>query len=204
MKIFIDLDGTLIDPTDRIYEIFKDLVPKCELSKNDYWELKKNGMSNFSILEEKFNYLNNQIKEFNDKWMLNIEEVNWLKKDKLFNGVAESLKQLTNSSELYLLTNRRNTNLVYSQLKNFKIDIYFKEILVAGKLGKSEVLKKLSLKKKDWIIGDTVDDIKVGKNNNILTASVSSGVSSKDILLKNNPDLILNYFTEFDANYWKI
>ena len=64
MKIFIDLDGTLIDPTDRIYEIFKDLVPKCELSKNDYWELKKNGMSNFSILEEKFNYLNNQIKEF--------------------------------------------------------------------------------------------------------------------------------------------
>ncbi len=202
MKIFIDLDGTLVDPTDRIFGIFKNLVPECQLSKNDYWKLKKNGMSNHSILQKRFNYLNNQIKDFHDKWMLKIEEINWLRKDKLFNGVKESLKQLNNTSELYLLTNRRKTNLVYSQLKNLNIDIYFKEILVAGKLGKSEILKKITLNKQDWIIGDTVDDIKVGKNNNILTASVSSGVSSKDYLLKNNPDLILDYFTEFKANYW--
>lgn len=200
MKIFIDLDGTLIDPTDRIYGIFKNLVPKCQLSKNDYWKLKKNGMSNHSILEKRFNYLNNQIKDFHYKWMLKIEEINWLNKDKLFSGVIESLKQLNNTSELYLLTNRRKVDLVYSQLKNFNIDIYFKDILVAGKLGKSEILKKITLNKQDWIIGDTVDDIKVGKNNNILTASVSSGVSSKDYLIKNNPDLILDYFTEFQAN----
>jgi phosphoglycolate phosphatase-like HAD superfamily hydrolase len=202
MKIFVDLDGTLIDPTDRIYGVFKDLVPKCELSKNDYWKLKKNGMSNYSILQKKYNYLNHQIQNFHSKWMLKIEEINWLMKDKLFDGVVDSLNFLSNSSKLYLLTNRQSPSLVHLQLKNFGIDFYFKEILVAENLSKSKVLKKLTLGKDDWIIGDTVDDINIGKNFNILTASVSSGVTSKDDLIKSNPDLILNYFSDFKDNYW--
>ena len=202
MKIFIDLDGTLIDPTDRIYGVFKDLVPICELGKNDYWKLKKNGMSNFSILQKKYNYSNHQIQNFHSKWMLKIEEINWLMKDKLFDGVIDSLKFLSNSSELYLLTNRQNPSLVHLQLKNFGIYFYFSEILVTENLGKSKLLKKFTLEKKDWIIGDTVDDINIGKNFNILTASVSSGVTSKNDLIKSNPDLVLNYFSDFQDNYW--
>ena len=45
MKIFFDLDGTLIDSKLRMYNLFQELVPQSNLTFVEYWEYKKNKFS---------------------------------------------------------------------------------------------------------------------------------------------------------------
>ena len=41
MKIFFDLDGTLINSKMRLYSLFQELVSASNLSFDEYWNLKK-------------------------------------------------------------------------------------------------------------------------------------------------------------------
>ena len=57
-KIIFDLDGTLINSYDRLYFLFKLLVPECTFSKEEYWNLKRNKMNHKDIIEKYFPSMN--------------------------------------------------------------------------------------------------------------------------------------------------
>ena len=72
MKIFFDLDGTLVDASERLYRLFCDLIPECNFTKEEYWNLKRNKINHQMILEKYFPQYN--FDEFNTKWLSLIEK----------------------------------------------------------------------------------------------------------------------------------
>ena len=67
MNIFFDLDGTLVDASERLYCLFCDLIPECTFTKEEYWDLKRNKINHQKILEKYFPQYN--FSEFNFKWL---------------------------------------------------------------------------------------------------------------------------------------
>ena len=53
-NIFFDLDGTLLDVRARLYNLFIELAPETLCSLDEYWEIKRNGISQASFLEFTF------------------------------------------------------------------------------------------------------------------------------------------------------
>ena len=94
MKIFFDFDGTLIDSRDRLYLLFQHLVPQSRIAFDDYWDLKRNNISNRSILELHFGITEHGLNKFESHWMKLIETDEWLKFDKPFIRVTDYLNEL--------------------------------------------------------------------------------------------------------------
>jgi phosphoglycolate phosphatase len=198
MKILIDLDGTLLNSRERLYFLFKMLVPECDISIDVYWDLKRAKFTHKNILEKIYGYSSNQIDNFEKIWMELIEEKKWLNKDVLFRGVREHLITLGKVADIYLLTARQRPEMVDYQLNRFGLSGFFVNTFVTGgKFRKDEILNDLPLSDVDWIIGDTGYDIEVGKRLGLRTASVTNGFLSRESLLTYGPDLILDCFTDF-------
>lgn len=202
MKILIDLDGTLLDSRERLYGLFKTLVPECDLDKKSYWDLKRAKVAHKQILSERYGYTDKKIAFFEAAWMDLIEEQNWLKKDMLFEGVSEHLQALWKVADLYLLTARQRPDMVGYQLDRAGVKDFFVGIYVTGgKLLKDESVAGLRLTAEDWLIGDTGNDVEVGKRLGVRTASVANGFLSIESLLPYGPDLMLNRFTDFIIDF---
>lgn len=202
MKILIDLDGTLLNSRERVYFLFKTLVPECDLYIDDYWDLKRAKVTHKQILSKRYGYADKQIASFETVWMDLIEEKNWLNKDVLFVGVSEHLHALRKLADLYLLTARQRPEMVDYQLDRVGLNGFFDGVYVTGgKLRKDDVVTGLLLTNDDWMIGDTGHDIEVGKRLGMRTASVTNGFLSKESLLPYGPDLILECFTDFNINF---
>ena len=72
MIYIFDLDGTLIDSSERMYRLFCDLIPACSLTKNEYWNYKRNKINHKKLIEMLYPQVS--FEEFNDRWMPLIEE----------------------------------------------------------------------------------------------------------------------------------
>jgi phosphoglycolate phosphatase len=204
IKIFIDLDGTLLNSRERLYFLFKTLVPECELYIDDYWDLKRAKVTHKQILSKRYRYTDKQIVSFETAWMYLIEEQGWLDRDILFVGVREHLQKLRKAAALYLLTARQRSEMVDYQLDRVGLKEFFVGVYVTGgKLRKDDALASLSLTNDDWMIGDTGQDIMAGKRLGMRTASVTNGFLSKESLLPYRPDLILENFTDFNIDLLK-
>lgn len=198
MSIFFDLDGTLIDSKLRLFNLFQELIPQADLSFEEYWALKQNKIDHKTIIANHFENIN--YSEFESNWMNLIETRRYLNIDIPFPGVDLFLKKFKLSGEcLYIITARQSMDGVNYQIEKFGWTTYFKKILVTEqKYSKTDLIRPfLSDCNKDWIIGDTGNDILVGKTLNIKTAAVSSGFLSSDILKEYNPDILLSNVTDF-------
>ena len=94
MKIFFDLDGTLIDSKDRLYRLFQHLVPVSNLTFEAYWDYKRNKIDHRKILETRHFFSEQDIVSFQKNWMDKIELPEWLAFDKPFKGVTAYLMEL--------------------------------------------------------------------------------------------------------------
>jgi phosphoglycolate phosphatase len=199
MKIFFDLDGTLIDSKHRVFAVFRHLVPESKLTFEEYWELKGNKKDHKIILTDKLFYTETEYEDFYKKWMAEIELPEWLALDKPFSGVTAYLQNQCKTNELFLLTSRQFTKRVLEQIDSFGWNRFFSAVLVTNqKVHKIELIKGLSPGCTDWIVGDTGYDIQTGKVLGIRTAAVLSGFMSRHSLLQYSPDLILNSILEFN------
>ena len=197
-KLFFDLDGTLIDSTKRLYLLFQYLIPESYLSYEDYWKLKREMQTHSSILENRFSYLDEKIRAFEENWMTSIEKENWLKHDEPFPGVQQYLQSLSTNHTLYLITARQSTSAVVKQIDSFGWHSLFKEILVTNQTEEKSdiILSVTSPSSIDWIVGDTGKDIEAGKKLGMKTAAVLSGFRNRSVLEKYNPDIIRNIVTD--------
>jgi len=199
MKIFFDLDGTLIDSKQRLYKLFQHLVPSSTLTFDAYWNIKRKQIGHSKILEQFFNYSTIQTEQFQKQWLNTIELPEWLAIDQPFQNVSEFLQKLISSQHaLYIVTSRQSEKLAIQQIHNFGWDKYIKKILVTNQIIDKEILIKscTTVSKTDWLVGDTGKDIQAGKALGIKTAAVLSGFRNKKILQKYQPDVIENTVTE--------
>lgn len=84
-------------------------------------------------------------------------------------------------------------------------EIHFDYIKTAEEIGKSrphpdmifDMMKKFSIKNSEFLkVGDTVADIREGKNANVLTAAIFSGTQDKNEIMKENPDFTISSLKE--------
>jgi phosphoglycolate phosphatase len=199
MNIFFDLDGTLIDSRERLYQVFQFLVPNSNMSFNEYWDLKRNKINHKEILTNKFNYSDEQFKVFELDWMNNIEKEEWLDLDVPFEGVSDLLNALYKKYTLFVVTARQSETLAIQQIKKFGWEHYFKQILVTcQKQEKLDLIKKsTNVNDNDWFIGDTGKDIQTGKLLGINTAGVLTGFLNFQCLNSYNPNIIIEKVTDF-------
>lgn len=195
MKIFFDLDGTLIDSKLRLYSLFQKLVPQSDLTYNEYWNYKKDKINHKKILKKYFKLNDCDIKLFQANWMKLIEDDYWLSFDKPFTGVTEYLNLLKDSGfKLYLVTARQKKEKVITQINIFGWHNLFEKILVTEqRYKKSDLIKpNLGNSINNWMIGDTGMDIIEGKELKMSTIAVLSGFLSEKILEGYSPDKIVS------------
>lgn len=191
-KIFFDLDGTLLDSSDRLYNLFCDLIPECNFSKEEYWDFKRNKINHKMIIEKYF--LNYDFDKFNSQWLNLIETEKYLNFDKLYEFTTDLIKGLDN---IYLLTARQSKENLFNELERLKIKDYFKEIYVTeNKVTKYDIMKSLNLDENDIYISDTGRDIIWAKETGMKSIGVGWGFMSAEKLKDYKPDVLCYHHTE--------
>lgn len=193
MNIFFDLDGTLVDASERLYCLFCDLIPECTFTKEEYWNLKRNKINHKNILLKKFHYSEKEYFEFEQVWLAKIETKEYLFKDKLKKNVDKILKILSKNNNLYIVSARQDKQNAIEELKRFNIYKYFNEIYITeNKYTKEKLIKSLYIRNsKNVMIGDTGYDILTGKNLNLVTIAICDGFLSKEKLVEYKPDYLI-------------
>jgi len=200
MKIFFDLDGTLINSKIRLYSLFQELVPVSNFSFDEYWDLKQNKINHATILRKKFNFDENSIFNFNNEWLQLIETDRFLKLDTPIDGISEFLLKLKKKEiDLFVVTARQDKIKAIKQIEDFGWIGFFNEILVTEhKNSKFNLINnELNGSTNGWMIGDTGNDIQEGKKSFLKTAAVLTGFLNEKVLKSYSPDLILDSVTNF-------
>lgn len=192
MKIFFDLDGTLLDSKLRFYTLFQDLVPKSNLTFDEYWAIKSFRIDHESILRRTFKYSESTVAVFKEDWDSLVETDKYLNLDTIILGTVEVLANFKVSNQLYILTARRCYENTIKQLERLQIIKYFDKVITTGGEGtKIESIKNFVQDEKFVMVGDTELDILTGKHYNAVTVAVASGVTDRKILNYFKPDYVL-------------
>lgn len=200
MNMVFDLDGTLIDSRLRLYRLFQNLVPDSPFSYEQYWTLKQKKISNETILLSILGKEESQVMRFVAQWMALIESPSYLAYDKKFVDIHTALTRFQQQADLYVCTARQLRQPVLDQLESFDILRFFKQVLVTEQKHSKETLiaaHVANLSSQDWMFGDTGNDIQVGKLLNMNTCAVLSGFLSRESMEDYNPDLIINFVSDF-------
>jgi phosphoglycolate phosphatase len=201
MKIFFDLDGTLVNSKPRLYELFKHLVPTTNYTFDEYWELKKSKVNHSQILTDRLQFGIHDIKLFQARWMKLIEAEEWLIYDYPFAGVTNYLNSLNQKGhELYIVTARQSVSKANEQIEKFGwIDLLQDVLVTKQTTSKVELMKPIiSDSSKTWMIGDTGNDILSGKELNLNTVAVLTGFLSAEVLKTYKPDRIIERVINLD------
>lgn len=194
MDIVLDFDGTIIDASDRMYMLFKDIAPEFNFSKEEYWKLKRDKISHKKMFEAVGK--SNEFNHFNAIWMDRIEAQKYLEYDKLYPDMDINIKILAENNRLILLTARQCEDKLKQELGRFDLEKYFSEILVTGgRNSKKELLKKFVLgheiENNIVYISDMGQDVFIGNKMGIKTIAVTYGFMSEERLIEYNPDFIV-------------
>jgi phosphoglycolate phosphatase len=199
-KIFFDLDGTILDSKQRLYELYSKLVKENKLTFEEYWKNKRNMKDHESLLLE-FGWDKRRIDLFEKEWLSLIEDEEFLLFDKPFTGVVGILETLSKNFDLYLITARQSKSKVINQLSKYQLLSYFNDVLVTEhKADKYSLLSnsKLLPTSHDIFVGDTGIDIQLAKKFNSISVAVCSGFRCKDVLTSYHPDYIVDSVSDPD------
>jgi len=203
--LFIDLDGSILDVSERSYQVYRDILKKKNkkyLSKKDYLRMKREKMSLERILKR--TKAENISSQFKKEWEKEIEKPYYLSLDRLSLRTEKALYWLKKYHRLVLITFRRHPRRLFDQLKGKKIWDFFDKILTipAGSYRPRWQLKYRYIKKyrnydkESIIVGDGEADILAGKKLKIRTVVIAGGMTSRKILRKHKADFIIKDLLE--------
>lgn len=201
MKIFFDFDGTLIDVSERYYQIYCAAINtnSCLIPFEIYWNYKRERVAEEKIIQKHHPEVN--YNEYEKKRIYLIEDPVFLKYDILIHGARDMLDNIKKNHDLYLVTLRNNSRSFREQLKTLTIESFFTNIENNSSNGKSWERKIKLIQhlydRSSWIIGDTEADVKAGQMLGMRTCAVLSGIRNKDKLKELNPNYIISTVIEF-------
>ena len=196
--IIFDLDGTLIDSSERMYRLFQDLVPESTFSKEEYWRLKRNKINHKVLLQRYFPDMD--FEEFNKKWLSLIETEKYMLLDQNYPDTLEVLANLKHKGEyLCLLTARQSRTMLMQELERLKIDSYLDRVLTTEhKCTKVELFQSLSSinTQEDFAVSDMGRDILNAKQYGYHTVAITHGFMNEKNLSTYHPDRIIHELAE--------
>ncbi len=203
--IMFDLDGTLVDSRDAY----------LEAASAAFAAMGRNRFRNSLVTEipkrlEQDKPIQDLLQGIDTERFLSIYLRTYYlttqEKSRPFPNVAETLDILAKKANLGLIT-RRNVprKLVIHELEKFRLEGYFKNVITSldtvNPKPSPEALLKCSTNlcpKIDecLVVGDSVIDVRAGKNVGAKTVGVLSGIYSKKELVIEKPDLIIRKIDE--------
>jgi len=206
MNIYLDLDGPILDVSDRYYSVHQTIAERYQfnpLEKQQYWDLKRSHTPVSEIL--KYCLADISSEEYSKHWLRLIERRDFLKHDKLFPETKDILGAIRKNNRLVLVTLRKSTENLMWELEHLAIKDLFHYILVkcnnAGTSAvKQELVKSdpLFSPKSSLIVGDTEIDILAGRALNIQTVACAQGIRSRNFLLNLHPDFLIDSLSELN------
>jgi phosphoglycolate phosphatase-like HAD superfamily hydrolase len=186
LNIFIDLDGTILDVSQRYYyshSCAAKSVGCTPLPQTTYARLRKYGRNETEIGR----LLTNRIEKYLSVWNKTIESKKALSKDRLQEKITTCLQKLEINDALYLVTLRKNKSYLYDQICKFGLQNFFSDVL-SGYTHDDPVLYKAELIKTKsdggLLVGDTEVDIAVARLLKFDSIIVTYGLRGKAFLRK--------------------
>ena len=190
MQLFMDLDGTLFDISEKYYRLYVDCV--CSLcgtpmSKKKYWTLKcaKQPTSRILTMSSLSSTL---VPDYISRFADSIESEQYTSFDLLFSFAIPTLRLLQQHHELYLVCGRKDPDAAMKCIGNAGLKKYFSKIVAGRKSEEGIVFKRrviIELIKSDnlWAtVGDTEDDINCVSKLSGISVGVLSGLRNKQML----------------------
>lgn len=206
-KIFLDLDGPVLDNKVKHYSIYKSLL--CDgkhplLPEDKYWDAKRNKVPERKILEGVISP--EEIQRYEQQRLDAIELFDFLKMDTLQPGIIDTLSCWAASHDIFLVTLRRKRESLARQLRHLGLTPLFKKILnendnsgvwqVKEKLIREEITRP----EECVMIGDTEVDIATGKHFGITTIAITNGIRSHEFLAALEPDYLFEYIKDIQID----
>ncbi|TET65525.1 HAD family hydrolase [Candidatus Bathyarchaeota archaeon] len=203
--LILDLDGTIVDSTEAYYEAAKAAfaaIGQENVDTDIATEIPRRLEQNLSI--------NTMIRGINAKKFLNAYLNAYYRvtatKTKPIANVQETLKKLSQKTKLALVTMRHvKKEEVTKELRKFGLIKHFQLIVTAldthNPKPSPEALikcaKQLDIQINECaIVGDSIVDVKAGRNAGAKTVAVLSGIFTREELEREKPNLILKNINE--------
>jgi len=198
--IILDLDGTLVDSREAYLEAMKTAFAAIGQKIVDIriaTEIPKRLEQNLPI-DDLLEGMN--VKKFLTVYLRTYYQ-STTTKSKLIPDASDALRELSQSAKLALVTMRHvPKSQVARQLEDLGIAQYFEIIVTALDTCNSKpspealiiCAGKLGIDvSESAVVGDSVVDVRAGKNAGARTVAVLTGIFSREELERENPDLIL-------------
>lgn len=199
--VFFDFDGTIINSQKRMYNLFCELCPKCKMSYDEYWEIKRQKVLQPDFLKKYYEYSEDEINNFKKNWIEKIEEPKRISEDFVITGMDGVVKKLSENYSLVLVTHRQFKELVTQQLSDFGLIKYFDKVLVTEqKISKENLIRQNieNINEDDIVIGDTCEDVMLAKTLKVKSIAVTHGFLNEDVLMNYTPNFIVREVKDFD------
>lgn len=187
MQLFFDLDGTLIDISQKYYHVYSDCIIKLNgtpLDNKTYWQHKRNGLPT-RLLLHKSNVPVYQESVYSSLFVSTIETPQYLVFDTKFDYSTEVLTALKQEGHLlYIVSARRNTDTAMAQISKMGLSPLMEHIDMTGHDGKTIALRRLIVEGNPWIgISDTEGDINCYNDAGGVSVAVLNGLRTKSTLM---------------------
>ena len=193
--IAFDLDGTLIDVSERDYKIYSDILLKMgytPILKKEYWPLRRDVTDIHYILSLSGLVSEEEVSFFLKERKTLMEEWSYLSIDQPFEDVITTLAELSKRFNLIILTKRYNSEGTECQVTELGFTKYAELTIVTeskeGAMGKIDNLVAM--------IGDTENDIVPANNIGIKSIAVTTGIRNAEKLSTCSPSIIVNSLSE--------
>jgi phosphoglycolate phosphatase-like HAD superfamily hydrolase len=210
--ICIDLDGPVLDVSERYYRVYSDtlkLIGFKPLNKESYWDLKRSKVSETEIIAQSGTPDNDLTRNYLDIRAKRIECAEYLLFDQVWPGTLDTLKAVRSRQALALVTMRNSTELLALQLERLKLHDAFDCVLAAGAglVANDRGEQKAQLVRDyygnedfmGWFVGDSEADIQSGRLLGLRTAAITFGIRTVDHLSAVLPDVLLHSPADFQS-----
>jgi phosphoglycolate phosphatase-like HAD superfamily hydrolase len=209
MNIYLDLDGPLLDVSEKYWQVHKDVLLELGenyIPKEKYWDLKRKKIPEKNILM--IIGAEGKIEKYSERRIELIETQSYIKYDRIWDGVQEVLINLKQRHRLVLVTLRRSRSALEEELDILDLTRFLDKILSSGEQRTLRWSIKADLIRSDnhlecapgIMVGDTETDICAGKMLGLKTIGVLSGIRTEHFLEEAGADILISYITELPQN----
>ncbi len=198
MDIFFDLDGTLLDVSERHYSVYCDILrgwDRPPLPFARYWALKRAGAPLSDILAE--SGAADLTEPFRQVWLERIERRDYLEMDTVVAHGREVLHRLGGDHRLVLVTLRQSPEGLARQLRALSLEDVFRVVLTAGHSSadysvKARLIESYESAPAGWLVGDTEVDVQAAGAVGLQSCAVTWGLRSRDFLRAVGPEALVD------------